>query len=606
MSILLQRKPEAKRVYASIITTQTNTDGYKAEGITFPSIESQYRLMSLTQKVAGIHPHEMKYIEAHMTGIPAGDVVESESIRRTFCTDGRKDPLLLGCLKSNLGHTEGASGMCAISKVCLAFENQELPPNINLKTLNPNIDGLMTGILRPVRERMPFKEPIVGVSSFGFGGCNVYTILRANQKEPTPDLYHNAFNPSLPRLVTACGRTRHSVEYIFNYISSHKDQVTSEFLALLNDAMKTDVSLGMKHRGFSLFKRCHDGHGHGQCHDGQCQCDTLQVPIQIISEPRVDARPVWLAISGLSTSWSSLSKSLMNIDPFKESIDESIIIAAGMKINLGAVLFESKRAPVLTEGMVAISAIQIALVDTLNQLDLKVDGIIGHSIGEIVCGYADGCMTREECLWTSFYVSRVLMTVTPKNGSTGLEWDEIGVHTDKVKTLYESMKEVLSKNVFTGKQGKKQRSGRWVSSVEEIIPTDLNNNDPDSGFNSGEENGNNGNSGHFAPMSIPAYFATTFTSKVNFRNNLYLIPKNALVLEISPESILEPALRRGLGPDVAIVPLMKSKNGKYIEGKCIDGKCIDGKYVDGKYVDGTTSTDSLDHLLSSLGLIYNS
>ena len=101
----------------------------------------------------------MKYIEAHMTGTPAGDVVESESIRRTFCED-RSEPLLVGCLKSNMGHTEAASGMCAISKACLAFEHRELPPNINLNIPNPNIDGLRTGILKPVTQRMPYNEKL--------------------------------------------------------------------------------------------------------------------------------------------------------------------------------------------------------------------------------------------------------------------------------------------------------------------------------------------------------------------------------------------------------------------------------------------------------------
>lgn len=562
--------------------------------------------MSSTQKVAGIHPHEMKYIEAHMTGTPAGDVVESESIRRTFCEGGRKDPLLLGCLKSNLGHTEGASGMCAISKVCLAFQHEELPPNIHLKTLNPNIEGLMSGILKPVTQRIPFTESLVGVSSFGFGGCNVYTILKSFNKDTSDPSLNSPLDPfhsPLPRLVTASGRTTHAVRHIFQYIYTHKDRVTNEFLALLNDAMKTNVSLGMKHRGFALFKPSD--------HDNDRDSDhSLHVPLHLVSEPRVDSRPLWLAISGLSTSWNSLPKSLMHVNPFKESINESIIVAAGMKINLEAVLFDPKRSPVLTEGMVAISAIQIALIDTLKQLDLKIDGIIGHSIGEIVCGYADGCMTREECLWTSYYVSRVLMTVTPKNGSTGLEWDEIGVHTDKVKTLYESIKEVLSKNVFTGKQSKK-RSGRWVSSVEEIIPTsDVNNNDPDSGFNSGEENGNNGHSGHFEPLSHPAYFATTFTSKVNFRNNLYLIPKNALVLEISPESILQSPLRRGLGPDVAIVPLMTSKLERLappLECLAPPLECLAPKSERlAKPPSAQAPCDLLDHFLCCLGLIYNS
>ena len=254
VSILLQRKKEARRIYATVLKTKTNTDGFKPEGITYPSIDSQHRLMAQTQKEAGIDPLSMKYIEAHMTGTPAGDVVESESIRRTFCVD-RKDPLKIGCLKSNLGHTEGASGTCALTKVCLAFENRELPPNINMKTPNPNIEGLRSGILEPVVTRQPLDANIVGVSSFGFGGCNVYTILQANEKETNDINVFSDMTNRFPRIVNVCGRTKESVEHVFEYIQRNKSKVSNEFLALFAETMKTNPDKGMKFRGFAILDK---------------------------------------------------------------------------------------------------------------------------------------------------------------------------------------------------------------------------------------------------------------------------------------------------------------------------------------------------------------
>lgn len=154
-------------------------------------------------------------------------------------------------MKSNLGHTEGASGTCALTKVCLAFENRELPPNLHLNEYNPNIEGLKTGILEPVVTRQAFHENIVGISSFGFGGCNVYSILKANEKECTPSSFDICSR--IPRIVTASGRTDESVNHIFSYVSENRPRVTNEFLSLLTDTMATNPANGMKHRGYTIL-----------------------------------------------------------------------------------------------------------------------------------------------------------------------------------------------------------------------------------------------------------------------------------------------------------------------------------------------------------------
>ena len=134
VSILLQRKSDAKRIYCEVLNVKQNNDGFKTEGITFPSMSAQKRLMDETYQEIDVDPKKIKYIEAHMTGTAAGDPVESTAIASVFCSDQTgvtRDPLLIGCLKSNMGHSEGASGLCAITKACLIIKNGIIPPNIN-------------------------------------------------------------------------------------------------------------------------------------------------------------------------------------------------------------------------------------------------------------------------------------------------------------------------------------------------------------------------------------------------------------------------------------------------------------------------------------------
>ena len=558
VSILLQKRRSAKRLYASILSIGTNTDGFKPEGITYPSVSSQVSLMSEVQSASSIHPHDMKYIEAHMTGTPAGDVVESESILKTFCT-GRKDPLLLGCLKSNLGHTEGASGTCSLSKVCLAMERGELPPNLHFENPNPNIEGLSSGQLKPVLERMAFDEDVVGVSSFGFGGCNVYTVLKRNMTETTEDSYVHAFDSGVNRIVCVSGRSREGVQYVLDYIVENQEKVTNEFLALLDDSMKlSEGNEGRDWRGYAVFSsRKQQSTLTNNLSNTSSKPLSPSKPISIISQSICHAAPspapVYLAISGLCNKWTTLPDSLLDINSFSRSIRLSSSVALNMGLDLHNILFERQphEALKLSEAMVGIAATQIALIDLLNDLNVKIDGYIGHSIGEIVCAYADNCLSREQTLWTSYLIAKQLMSVSERNGMTGLEWEGIGVQTDKIKKLYPKLKEVLSEAVFREK-GKK-RSGKWISSMDSSKECLM-----DSYLSSG-------------------YFASVMTSACNFKKQLYLIPKNAVVLEVAAQGILENVLRKGLGPDVEIKGMLELNK---------------------------TAPNTVHHLLSVLGCLY--
>ncbi|KAB7503647.1 Fatty acid synthase [Armadillidium nasatum] len=108
-AVFLQKRRDASRIYAEVVFAGANTDGFKGEGITFPSGEVQKELLVEVYQRAGVDPKDVSYVEAHGTGTKAGDPQELNAIADIFCQN-RSEPLLIGSVKSNMGHSEPASG----------------------------------------------------------------------------------------------------------------------------------------------------------------------------------------------------------------------------------------------------------------------------------------------------------------------------------------------------------------------------------------------------------------------------------------------------------------------------------------------------------------
>lgn len=116
--IYLQKAKHAKRIYATVVYGKANCDGYKAQGILFPSSAMQGQLMKECYEDCGMSPNCLSYLECHGIGTKIGDPEEITAVEKIFCKD-RTTPLLIGSVKSNLGHAEPASGLCQVAKVIL-------------------------------------------------------------------------------------------------------------------------------------------------------------------------------------------------------------------------------------------------------------------------------------------------------------------------------------------------------------------------------------------------------------------------------------------------------------------------------------------------------
>src|SRR5699024_5830847 len=119
--VYLQKASAANRIYATVLGAKVNTDGYKEQGITFPAGSMQNKLIRETYAESGVDPLDVSYVEAHGTGTKVGDPQEVNSIADFFCKN-RKEPLLIGSVKSNMGHSEPASGLCSLAKIIIAME----------------------------------------------------------------------------------------------------------------------------------------------------------------------------------------------------------------------------------------------------------------------------------------------------------------------------------------------------------------------------------------------------------------------------------------------------------------------------------------------------
>lgn len=116
--VFLQKTKNARRIYATFVYAKTNCDGFKQEGITYPSVSEQKNLLETFYDDCGIAPEKLSFMEAHGTGTLVGDPVEVNAIDQALCSK-RTAPLLVGSVKSNLGHSEPSSGLCSVAKVCV-------------------------------------------------------------------------------------------------------------------------------------------------------------------------------------------------------------------------------------------------------------------------------------------------------------------------------------------------------------------------------------------------------------------------------------------------------------------------------------------------------
>ncbi|XP_076014659.1 fatty acid synthase [Genypterus blacodes] len=570
VAVLLTRRSMAKRVYATVINAGSNTDGFKEQGVTFPSGEMQQRLIRSLYQEVNISTDQVEYVEAHGTGTKVGDPQEVNGIASVFC-QSKREPLLIGSTKSNMGHPEPASGLSALAKVVLSLQREVWAPNLHFNSPNPDIPSLTDGRITVVDKPVPVRGGIVGINSFGFGGSNVHVILRPADKA-TNKAVDTATSPrAVPRVLQACGRTEEAVTTLLN--KAKERSADDDFLSLLN-GVSGSPTVSMPYRGYTVIGS---------------QGDITEVQ-QVQAAPR----PLWYICSGMGTQWAGMGRSLMQLPEFRESIlrSDSALKETGLVVSRLLMEADETTLEDTVHAFVGLAAIQIAQIDLLSKMGLKPDGIVGHSVGELACGYADGSLSHGEAILAAYWRGRCIKEANlPPGGmaAVGLTWEECKVqcpegvvpacHNAEDTVTISGPQEAVSKFVTELKESgvfaKEVRSAgvafhsyymasiastlldalkKVIKNPRERSPRWLSTSIPQSDWNL-----------PLALHSSAEYHVNNLVSPVLFHEGLIMVPDNAIVVEIAPHALLQAILKRTLKPTCCILPLMKRGHANNLE-----------------------------------------
>ncbi|MFJ7219336.1 beta-ketoacyl synthase N-terminal-like domain-containing protein [Amycolatopsis sp. NPDC098790] len=170
------RAARGDRVLAVLRGSAVNSDG-RSNGLTAPNPLAQADLLRSAYASSGVDPSSVDYVEAHGTGTPLGDPLEAGALSAMLGRPADR-PLLLGSVKSNLGHLEGAAGIAGLLKVVLAMTHRRLPPSLGFREPNPHIDFTGLRVVTSPTEWPRYSGTArAGVSAFGFGGTNAHVVV---------------------------------------------------------------------------------------------------------------------------------------------------------------------------------------------------------------------------------------------------------------------------------------------------------------------------------------------------------------------------------------------------------------------------------------------
>jgi polyketide synthase 13 len=415
--LVLRRLSDAERagdrVLAVIRGTAVNSDG-RSNGLIAPNAEAQRALLAQVYTEGGpVAPNELDYVETHGTGTALGDPVEAGALGAVLGAGRAPDqPLLIGSVKTNLGHLEAAAGIAGLVKTVLALHHGNVPKQLHFSEPSPHID-FEANALRVVTEAEPWPRysgtATAGVSAFGFGGTNAHVLIQEYRPstasvEPAPIPVAEADpEPALFVLDAASDdRLREEAGRLAAWLNSdsgRRTRPTDVAHTLLGRVGKgtrqAAVVARTSEQAAEAFTHLAENHPH---------------PATLLGAPRTGASGAVWVFSGYGSQWPGMARRLLDTEPaFAAAIDrlEPLMLLHG-GISLRAQLEPDanlESAPVV---LPAIFGIQVALADLWRAHGLRPAAVIGHSMGEVAAAVVSGAIDEEAGVRIMFERSKLL------------------------------------------------------------------------------------------------------------------------------------------------------------------------------------------------------
>ena len=401
--VVLKRLADAQeagdRILAVVLGSAVNQDGASA-GFTVPNGPAQERVMEEALVRAGVEASTVDYLEAHGTGTELGDPIEVEAAASVYGPGRSADrPLLIGSVKTNVGHLEAAAGMAGLIKALLAIRSGEIPRHLHFERPNPRIDWEALPV-RVTSEATPWPEAArprrAAVSSFGYSGTNAHVVIEGYPEDREP-----------PRIAVpapsefGAGESVQQVDAPRQYrllpLSGKSEDALRQQAERYRAALSDDISLA------DMAWTAGAGRSHFRYRAGLAFQDraSLEEQLEVVRQGAAaspQAGKVAFLYTGQGSQWAGMGRELYESEPVFRAVLERCeeVFRAERGRSLLSVMFDDPRSLEGTEwAQPALYALESGLTALWASLGVRPDVVFGHSVGEIAAAAAAGAFDLE-------------------------------------------------------------------------------------------------------------------------------------------------------------------------------------------------------------------
>jgi phthiocerol/phenolphthiocerol synthesis type-I polyketide synthase A len=390
------------RVLAVVRGSAVNQDG-RSNGLMAPNPAAQMAVLRAAYADAGVDPRDVDYVEAHGTGTLLGDPIEARALG-TVLGRGRpaEEPLLIGSVKTNLGHLEAAAGVAGLAKAALALSRGSIPATAGYHTPNPHIpfESLRLKVVAAQTDWPDHGRPrLAGVSSFGFGGTNAHVVLEQAPAQ-TGTMPTDAAPEALPEsgVITTLvvpGKTTERIAALATELADWMQAdgagvALAEVAHTLNHHRSRSTKFATvcaRDRAAALAGLTALGNGQPSPgvvgpHQGSCRSGVVFV------------------FSGQGSQWAGMGRQLLADEPaFAAAVDvlEPVFVDQ-VGFSLRAILETGEAVVGIDRIQPVLVGVQLALTELWRSCGVTPDAVIGHSMGEVTAAVVAGALSPADGL----------------------------------------------------------------------------------------------------------------------------------------------------------------------------------------------------------------
>ncbi|OBA74164.1 polyketide synthase [Mycobacterium sp. 1554424.7] len=409
--LVVERLSDARRlghpVLAVVRGSAVNQDG-ASNGLTAPNGPSQQRVVRAALANAGLSAADVDAVEGHGTGTTLGDPIEAQALLATYGQD-RNEPLWLGSIKSNMGHTQAGAGVAGVIKMVQAMRHETLPATLHVDAPSPHVDW-SAGSVSLLTEARPWpasRARRAGVSSFGISGTNAHVIVEAVPAEPREPGPQPA---ALPWVVSAKSlpALRSQASRLAAYVRSHGDLDAADVAWTLSG--RSDF----EHRAVVV------GADRDRLLAGLDEL-ARDEPVSVVRGTASPAGKTVFVFPGQGSQWLGMGIELLDTAPvFAQQIracEEAF--AEFVDWSLTDVLRGAPGAPGTDRVDVVqpvLFAVMVSLAELWKSVGVNPDAVIGHSQGEIAAAYVAGALSLRDAARVVTLRSKLLRSLAGPGG----------------------------------------------------------------------------------------------------------------------------------------------------------------------------------------------